>query len=422
MKRISAPLVAGLALLAWASCTDEGVLYLTRVNEEGPGANCVDGGNKLSFGADADADGTLVDAEVTASAFVCNGAASRGAMVTSSALPAGDTDCPGGGYLLAVGYDRNVNGTVDAEEAGATRKICNGASGATGPAGAEGAEGESGPEGAPGPQGAQGDAGVRGPQGYQGDPGEPGPQGDAGPPGEPGVPGEPGASAFPSLVLLVPELAGEECLESGTRMDVGLDNGDGGGTPNDGILQSGEVDDTAYLCKPNPHFHNGNFETGDFDGWITQDLTEPYNELAVTDTAPSEGTFHLLTGFDGDGGPDNDAIFVAQDIDLSGFAAATVSFDWAVPECDLTENGATVNRVFSFVVEPYGGGTPLLTQQLHECVAGASTPHALVDDEVIDISSVASQPVRIKFNWFVPENFTGPAESYLDDVKLILPP
>jgi len=37
--------------------------------------------------------------------------------------------------------------------------------------------------------------------------------------------------------------------EGGTRIDVGLDNGDGSDTANDGILGPDEIDDTFYSCN-----------------------------------------------------------------------------------------------------------------------------------------------------------------------------
>jgi hypothetical protein len=422
MKRMGAPLVAGLTLLVWAACKDDGVLYLTSVNEEPAGANCVDGGSKLNFGADQDADGQLATSEVSASAYVCNGAASRGATVTSTALQPGDSDCPQGGYVLHMGVDRNANGAIDADEGGTTRKICNGG------AGAAGGEGPAGEHGTAGPQGPVGDAGVPGEQGPQGYSGEQGPQGDAAPQGvpgeqgEPGVPGDAGVNGFNSLVLLTPEPIGEECLEPGSRMDVGLDNGDGEGVAGDGTLQPGEIDQTAFLCKLAPvHFRNHSFETGDFRSWIIQDLEDPYNPLQVSADAATDGSFGALTGFDGGGSPGAE-IFIGQDLDLTGFSTVFVSFDWAVTQCELAPYGATIDRTFSLVVEPSGGGTPLFTQDLFTCPAGVDTTHAPVDDETVDISSVADQPVRIKFRWLVPENFTGPAESHVDDVKLILPP
>jgi len=42
--------------------------------------------------------------------------------------------------------------------------------------------------------------------------------------------------------------AGAVCTAAGTRIDVGLDNGDGGGTARNGTLEAGEIDNTSYIC------------------------------------------------------------------------------------------------------------------------------------------------------------------------------
>lgn len=430
MKKIAAPWVAGLALLAWASCKDEGVLYLTRVDEEAPGGNCVNGGSQLSFGADSDADGALTDAEVTASAFVCDGSASRGATVTTSALESGDSDCPGGGYLLSVGVDQNGDGAVSADEGALTRKLCNGA---RGPVGIVGPAGEVGPAGDPGPAGPQGDAGVPGTQGVQGEQGAMGFQGNPGTPGDPGAPGLPGTQGppgdsgddgFNSLVTVTPEPVGNRCQVAGVFIQTGLDDGAGGGTPNDGILQPGEVDDSAYACTRTqpPQLLNTNFEAGDTSSWTVQNLATPFNGgVVVTGGVPAlEGSFGVQVGFEGDGGPADNEIFLAQDIDLTGFDQVAVTFDWQVPQCNVINNSPTLPRTFSLVVEPAGGGAALFTQQLLECVVGANTTQSLVNDQVVDISAVADQAVRIKFQWLVPESFTGDGELHLDDVKLVV--
>ncbi len=47
---------------------------------------------------------------------------------------------------------------------------------------------------------------------------------------------------------MLAEPAGQNCQAGGSRIDFGLDNGDGGGTANDGVLSSGEIDQTSYLC------------------------------------------------------------------------------------------------------------------------------------------------------------------------------
>lgn len=44
------------------------------------------------------------------------------------------------------------------------------------------------------------------------------------------------------------EPAGSNCAMGGVRVDIGLDNGDGGGIARDGTLQAGETDSTQYVC------------------------------------------------------------------------------------------------------------------------------------------------------------------------------
>lgn len=51
-----------------------------------------------------------------------------------------------------------------------------------------------------------------------------------------------------SLVQLSDEPAGKNCQNGGVRIDSGLDNGDGGGVVDDHILESGEIDQTKYVC------------------------------------------------------------------------------------------------------------------------------------------------------------------------------
>ena len=43
-----------------------------------------------------------------------------------------------------------------------------------------------------------------------------------------------------------------DCEHGGQRIDIGDDDGDGGGTANDGVLQSGEIDETTFICNGAP--------------------------------------------------------------------------------------------------------------------------------------------------------------------------
>lgn len=130
--------------------------------------------------------------------------------VLSTTLELAGTNCATGGTRIEAGADRNGDGVLQAEEITTTEYICNGA---TGPAGATGPEGAAGAEGATGATGANG---------------------------------------FNSLIATSSEAPGSNCSVGGTRVDAGLDNGDGGSTANDNVLSAGEIDQTAYVCRTEP--------------------------------------------------------------------------------------------------------------------------------------------------------------------------
>jgi Collagen triple helix repeat (20 copies) len=100
-----------------------------------------------------------------------------------------------------------------------------------------------GPQGPAGPQGPQGSPGATGPAGAQGPRGNDGAMGVAGPAGAAGQPGPAGTG---SLVALVPEPAGANCANGGTKVEVGQD------TNGDGVLEDTEITSVAYVCNGAP--------------------------------------------------------------------------------------------------------------------------------------------------------------------------
>lgn len=265
-------------------------------------------------------------------------------------------NCPDGGFKISLGSDLNNDAILDEEEVEQTSFVCNGAG------------------------------------------------------------GEQGGEGLGSLVDLKTEPPGDNCFVGGTRIESGVDSNE------DGVLDPSEITDTGFACDAPrllPTLVNGSFETADFLGWETQDLTSPLTPLSVSATGASDGVNGVQTGFDGDGAPGNNRIFVAQDVDLTNVGPTAISFDWEIPSCSPT--GGMLDRIFSLEIEPAGGGMPFLSETVFTCIAGENTSNPLVDDQVIDISAVSDQPVRIKFQWLVPENFTGPASARLDDIKLVRP-
>lgn len=86
-----------------------------------------------------------------------NGSNGKNSLVKTSVETAG-VNCADGGVKLEYGLDANANGTLDAGEISAslTKFVCNGATGATGNQGPAGAQGLQGLPGATGPQGPAG--------------------------------------------------------------------------------------------------------------------------------------------------------------------------------------------------------------------------------------------------------------------------
>jgi hypothetical protein len=116
-----------LTLLAVAACGDgepAGELaVLVRRDREPAGVNCALGGTALRTGRDRNRDGTLGDAEVESTTYVCDAAGP--AVVTREQPIAPGAQCPGGGVAVQAGLDDNGNGQLEAAEVDHTTVLCN---------------------------------------------------------------------------------------------------------------------------------------------------------------------------------------------------------------------------------------------------------------------------------------------------------
>lgn len=194
------------------------LVSLARVQPEPPGATCAGGGSRMELGMD-DGDpagvagnGFLDDGEVDDVVFVCEQPAAQ----VLVSVEDDDGTCADGGVQVHSGVDDDRDGVLDVAERDRTDHVCNGAAGADGSDGANGPPGTDGAEGPGGPAGADGD------------------------------PGAPGAT---SLVRLSEVRQGESgCVAGGQRVDTGIDDGAGGATAGDGVLDDGEVDSSAVIC------------------------------------------------------------------------------------------------------------------------------------------------------------------------------
>ncbi len=91
-------------------------------------STCSAGGTKLESGADIDASGTLDDAEIQVTQFVCNGDGGAASLVVVEAEPPGG-QCVDGGRRIEVGLDENRNRLLDDDEVESTSYVCDGRNG-----------------------------------------------------------------------------------------------------------------------------------------------------------------------------------------------------------------------------------------------------------------------------------------------------
>lgn len=97
---------------------------LTTITEPA-GANCPNGGSKVSSGVDTNGNGTLEPGEMSATAYVCNNGNGPNPLLAIVAEPAG-ANCPSGGSKASSGLDSNNSGALDAAEVTSTRYVCSG--------------------------------------------------------------------------------------------------------------------------------------------------------------------------------------------------------------------------------------------------------------------------------------------------------
>jgi MYXO-CTERM domain-containing protein len=171
---------------------------------------------------------------------------------------------------------------------------------------------------------------------------------------------------------------------------------------------------------------NGSFETGDFTGWTTQDLADPLNALTVRtngynegyglfSTQATNGSYVATTGFDG-AGPGT--ISISQNIGLLTSSADLLTFDYRAGWDMLDYAGSTLNRTFDLVLSPSGGGSPLATFNVLTAYAGTKNPDTGAFTSQLNLSAFIGDNVNISFQWYVPQDFTGPAFAQLDNVQL----
>jgi hypothetical protein len=100
-----------------------GSTTVIEVSAEPPGANCPTGGKKVVWWFDGDQDGLLDPEEVLQTAFVCNGDAGLVAITGISAEPPG-AHCQNGGQKIQSGLDDDKDGVLDPAEVDFVGYVC----------------------------------------------------------------------------------------------------------------------------------------------------------------------------------------------------------------------------------------------------------------------------------------------------------
>jgi hypothetical protein len=247
----------------------DGSISLVLVEDESGGANCANGGVKLSSGVDSNNDAELALEEIDYSKYLCNGTdgqndANGFTSLTASIVEKAGDECVNGGLKIQTGLDSSRNQILDENEVKQVEYVCNGIHGLDGldglsnlvvasiePAGENCTHG-----------GAKVNSGLdddfngvldnteidQSEYVCHGAPGQQGETGSKGETGEQGLSGSDGINGVNSLIVTINEPAGVMCPQGGLRVQTGLDS------DNNGLLVDEEIANDTYIC----HGQNSN--------------------------------------------------------------------------------------------------------------------------------------------------------------------
>ncbi|MCH9033456.1 MAG: hypothetical protein IID42_03010, partial [Planctomycetes bacterium] len=169
---------------------------------------------------------------------------------------------------------------------------------------------------------------------------------------------------------------------------------------------------------------NGGFEDGEFCNWTatTNGLGEFFSwtiGAAGTSTgfhgsSPIEGLLDAINGFDGDAGL---VYELFQDVALPAAATITLTTNHRIQYDSLGIPSALPRELDISIRDT---GNTILAPLFHQDVLVDGAPNTDLgwNTQVFDISAFAGQTIRIHFEEFIAEGFTGPAMIEFDDITL----
>lgn len=184
----------------------DGRSFIVDVEDVEPGDECPIGGQRLIVGEDLNNDGALAPLEITKDNLFCQPQSAAETVVNTEEEPP-SPNCGQGGIRLDIGTDSDGDGILSASEVKSTEYVCNGTNGLNGADGEDGQDGSNGQDGTNGQDGSDGQSGLS------------------------------------ALVATQAEAPGANCVAGGVRITSGLDQN------RNGVLESGEVTSTRYVCN-----------------------------------------------------------------------------------------------------------------------------------------------------------------------------
>jgi hypothetical protein len=171
-------------------------------------------------------------------------------------------------------------------------------------------------------------------------------------------------------------------------------------------------------------FSNGGFESGDFSGWAAGDnglsplwpwsVCSPFACGFFFNNEPLEGAFNAVNGFDGSAGYE---AFLFQDIEVPAQGGSIALADRI--QFDSLGIASSQPRVYELQLRDSSDNVLEILHQEEIFLNGQPYTDLGWRQRGFDVSAHAGETVRLHVSLSVPEDFTGPAQFEIDDVRLI---